>query len=650
VKKFNEIATMRRDLRAIIVEDQPDDLALLLAELERASYAVTYRHVQNERELRAALALDYDIVISDYSLPSFTAHDVVSIVKAVRPEVPCIVISGTITEESAVDVLRAGAADFVVKDRMVRLVPAIDRELRELEERRRLSRNDVALREMRERMQFAMEAVGVGVWESDLRTGRMVWSGVNERLHGLEPGTFGGTFEAWLTTMHADDRPHVLEVIERSAHAQVDSRVEYRTVWPDGSIHWLVGIGRTVLDDAGAAVRAVGVGFDVTAQKTLEDHIRQVQKMESIGSLAAGVAHDFNNLLTVISGECELMAPSVASGSDAAQSLDAIRSAAESATALTRQLLTFSRQQVVVPRLIDLNETLTSFAHVLRRLVEESVSIEFRLTARLDPIRIDPGQLEQIVMNLVANARDAMRGGGRVTIETGQASAGQAMSIPGATLPAGSWVRLSVTDTGTGMSPEVQRRLFDPFFTTKAVGRGTGLGLATVHGIVAQNGGHIFVRSAPGAGATFDIYLPVASGGAEPVAEALGRRTAEAPRGGETILVVDDNNPLRRLTERILTARGYRVLSAATSTQALEISRSHDGEIAIVLTDVVMPEISGPDLVDLIVKQRPAIKVVFMSGYTAEGSRIEAHRFVPKPFTAAQLVEAVSTTLAGRSK
>jgi PAS domain S-box-containing protein len=632
-----------RRLRAIIVEDRPDDLLLLLAALERASYTVTYRHVQSKRELHEALALDWDIVLSDFSLPSMTAHDVLSILKATRPDLPCIVISGTITEDAAVDVLRAGAVDFVVKERMARLVPAIERELRESGERRRLAQSDAALREMRQRMQFAMEAANVGVWESDMVSGRMFWSEVQERLHGLAPGTFAGTFAAFIDTIHPDDRDDVSTAIERSVRERTDSRLEYRSVWPDGSVHWLAGIGRVLHDEAGRAIRAVGVGMDMTERKTLEEHLRQAQKMESIGNLAGGIAHDFNNLLTVISAECELMADTVAPDSAAARSLASVRSAASSATALTRQLLTFSRRQVVVPKLTNLTEAINGFSQVLRRLVEESVRLEFNLVPRLDPVRIDPGQLEQVLLNLVANARDAMPLGGLVTIGTASVCTTEPITVAGILLPEGAWIHLWVTDTGSGITPDVRARLFEPFFTTKGVGVGTGLGLATVHGIVTQGGGHIAVDSKLGAGTTFHIYFPRVQSASAAAAEAVQRPATLD--GSETVLVVEDNNALGRLAVRILGSHGYRVLLASTAQEAMAIAGSHDGPIDLVLTDVVMPGKSGPEVADAILKQRPAADVVFMSGYTSENHRLQGHVFVQKPFTAAQLLEAVRTSL-----
>jgi PAS domain S-box-containing protein len=631
-----------KPLRVLVVEDRDDDLVLLLEELRRSGYQVTHTRVETEAALRLALTTGaWDILLSDFSLPTMTAHHVLAAAKELRPDLPCIVISGTVAEESAVDVLRAGARDFVVKDRMMRLVPAIERELRESSDRSRLKQSEESLRQMRERMQFALETVGVGTWEANLRTGAMSWSDVMERLHGLEPGAFAGTCDAFVALVHRDDQDAARGLVRGAAANAADLRVEYRTCRPDGSTHWMAAIGRTVRDERGPPVRAAGVALDVTAQKQLEDQVRQAQKMESIGNLAGGVAHDFNNLLTVILGECEITAMQQPAGGEVTQSLDAIRGAAISAAALTKQLLTFSRRQVVSPRLFDLNDAIKSFSKILRRLVEESVRLDFQLAPAAQPVRADPAQIEQVLLNLVANARDAMPDGGLVTITTSEVTSNGVP--PPSPLPPGHYVQLSVSDTGTGMSPDVQARLFEPFFTTKPVGSGTGLGLATVHGIVKQSGGHIAVQSTLGKGTTFTVHFPAASRTAEDAASASDG--ANVLDGSETILVVEDNTALRSLTERILRTHGYTVLGAANGTQAKRISEGHDGDIAAVLTDVVMPDHSGPALAESIRSRRPSTKVIYMSGYTAHHDRVAGHAFLQKPFTSKQLLATVRAAL-----
>ena len=635
------------DLRVLIVEDSKTDLLLLLDELERGGYGVDYAHVETLEDLRRALEQEWQLVISDYSLPTMDAHDVLRELTSRNIDTPCIVMSGTVSEEAAVDLLRAGARDFVVKERAFRLLPAIKRELAEAAQRRRQREAERALNETRERMRFALESVGIGTWEADLRTGAMHWSEVMERLHGLQPGSFDGTFEGFIAAIHPDDRDEVKRQIDQVVQDRSDSRLVYRTVWPDGSIHWLVGIGRLRLGPDGTPIGAVGVQMDITEQKLLEEQLRQAQKMESIGSLASGIAHDFNNLLTVIQGYGELAAAAVPPSSPAAESLEAIRAAAVSAAALTRQLLTFSRRQILAPRVLDLNETIAAFGSILRRIVEESVEIVIRPAPALPRVRMDPSQVEQLVLNLVANARDAMPHGGRVTITTFAATLNAGDTSLDPDVRPGEYVALRVSDTGAGMPVEIQRRVFEPFFTTKPRGQGTGLGLATVYGIVKQSGGQITLESEPGVGTTFTIYLPVAP--SEAAAEDDAARSSADLAGNETILLVEDNAPLRRLTARMLERYGYRVLVATSGEHAREVCQRHEGLVAAAVLDVVMPGDGGVAIAEWLAAVRPETRVIFVSGYTGDASgRLEALGSVllQKPFTPEQLARAVRTALA----
>jgi PAS domain S-box-containing protein len=638
-------------LRVLVVEDQENDLLLLLHELDRAGYEVTHRCVDTLAGLRRALAADegWDIVVSDFSLPTMTAHEVLDIVKTEGPDLPCIVVSGTIAEEAAVDLLKAGARDFVVKQRMARLVPAIRRELQEASERRRLLAAEKTLHEMRERMQFAMESVGVGFWEWDMRSGRVVCSDVLERLHGLEPGRLDGTFEAFIATVHPEDRDWLIARTRKEQPASGDSRFEYRCVWPDGTIRWILTISRTLCSDDGAPSRATGVSMDITAQKQLETQFRQAQKMESIGNLAGGIAHDFNNLLTVVTGCCEMAADRVGRDPEVAELLESIRTAAVSASALTHQLLTFSRREVVRPRLLILNDTIQGFRNILRRLIEENIKIEFKLAPAAHQVNIDPGQIEQVLLNLVANARDAMPQGGAVSIATDTVTYGPDDSRRPPEAPPGTYAVLSVRDTGSGMSPEVQSRLFEPFFTTKPVGHGTGLGLATVYGIVKQNGGHISVHSTPGAGTTFSIHLPVAEASAEMQLSGQEKKAIDLS-GNETVLIVEDNAPLRHLATKILQRYGYQVLAAANGEQAQRICTQHPGPIHVIVMDVIMPGDSGPIVAERIRLERPDSKIIFTSGYIGHQPDYRhlfrsGSDFLPKPFDSIQLARAVRDAL-----
>lgn len=641
---------MKRLLRVLIVEDSADDEAMLLEELQRGGFEVVHVRVQTAETMRAALMEQpWDLIMSDYSMPTFTGIGALSVLKETGLDIPLIIASGTIGEETAVEALKAGASDFLVKDRLARLIPAIERETREAEGRRARRAAESSLSQTKERMQFALESAGVGIWESEIASGRTSWSDILEQLHGLPVGAFAGTFDAFIDCIHADDRQRVRNSISESFRNRLDSRLEYRTTWPDGSTHWITGIGRTFYSEAGEPIRAVGVGLDITAQKNLEEQFRQAQKLEAIGGLAAGVAHDFNNLLTIVTGYCELLAIRFAEDAAAIQDLDEIRRAGTSATALTRQLLAFSRRQMVAPRAVDLNSILNDSYKMARRLVEENVQIDLRLADQLMPIHVDPAQIEQVFLNLVINARDAMPDGGVVTIETDNVVVDEPYARTHLEVQPGSYVLLSVSDTGSGMSPEVQSRLFEPFFTTKERGRGTGLGLATVYGIVKQSGGHLWVYSEVGMGTTFKIYWPVAPTTEVP-ATAPARQAPAELQGSETVLVVEDEASLRALTKRMLQRYGYTVLLAANGEEAQRVCTEYQGPIHVVLMDVVMPGKSGRAVGDWIEQCRPETKIIYLSGYT--DNAIAHHgvldpdtTFLPKPFTSDVLLSTIRGVL-----
>jgi PAS domain S-box-containing protein len=404
--------------------------------------------------------------------------------------------------------------------------------------------------------------------------------------------------------------------------------------------------GRGVFDGAGRFEYLFGLGVDVTERRLLEEQFRQAQKMEAVGRLAGGVAHDFNNLLTAILGYCDLALLRIDPADPLRRDVEEIRKAGERAAGLTRQLLAFSRRQVLQPRLVDLNEVVADVQKMLARLVGEDVEIEVRSEPGLGLVRADPGQLQQVIVNLAVNARDAMPEGGRLTLETANVDVDEAHAALHGVRP-GPHVVLSVSDTGHGLDDETREHLFEPFFTTKEPGKGTGLGLATVHGIVTQSGGHIEVLSRPGHGATFLIFLPRAE--APPRAETVCQPIARARGGTETVLVVEDSDEVRRLACEILTKQGYRVLAASGGEAAVEVSRK-DGPIHLLLTDVVMPGMSGRSLAERLCACSPRMKVLFMSGYADrafgdQGGAAPGFALLQKPFHPEDLVRRVRTVL-----
>jgi len=359
-----------------------------------------------------------------------------------------------------------------------------------------------------------------------------------------------------------------------------------------------------------------GIARDVTERRQLENMVRQSQKLEAIGRLSGGLAHDFNNLLCVINGHTELLTEVLQPGDAGMRSVTQIRKAADSAAALTRQLLAFSRRQVFHPQIVDINAIVMETERLLARLIDEHIEFYTALDPALGRVMVDPVQVEQVIINLVLNARDAMPEGGKLTIETSNLDLEEDPESKIPQIPAGKYVLLALTDTGCGMDEETQSRIFEPFYTTKEMGKGTGLGLATVYGIVKQSGGFIWVYSEESRGTTFKVYLPRVD---RPLTDARPGRQLEISRGTETILVVEDAEPLRALTKEFLTASGYTVLEAANGDEAIHIAQSHFGTIDLLLTDVVMPRMGGKPLVEQMGQIRPHTRVLYMSGYPNDG-------------------------------
>ena len=442
--------------------------------------------------------------------------------------------------------------------------------------------------------------------------------------------------------VHPDDRAGLAAVEQRILHGELIRGYENRYRCRDGAYRWFSWNAIPVTEHR----LIYGITRDVTEEKRLEEQFRQAQKMEAVGQLASGVAHDFNNLLTVINGYAEILLGGLSPADPKRDQLTQVLEAGQRANELTSQLLAFSRKAIVEPKVLDVNHVLESSARMLRRLIGEDVRLDTNL-AHVPPIRIDPGQLEQVFMNLAVNARDAMPGGGRLLIATEVVDHPDVLPTASGEVGPGRYVRVSVTDTGGGMPPEVLTRIFEPFFTTKGPGRGTGLGLATVYGIVRQAGGAITVESEPGRGTTFRILLPV-------VTEALtGPKSGVitvAPRGTETVLVAEDENRVRDVAVSMLEMQGYTVLAAESGAEALRVASEHPGPIHVLLTDVVMPDLGGRALAEAVRGRWPGIRVLYMSGYTDDAvirSGVEAARdwFIQKPFTPLSLARRVRELL-----
>ena len=510
-------------------------------------------------------------------------------------------------------------------------------------------RHTEALREKEYWLSESQRASRIGSYATDFAAGVWTSSATLDEIFGIGP-EYIRTVDGWAALVYAEDRQEMMEYFRRDVveHQRPFDR-EYRILRrSDGQIRWVHGRGELIHNAKGDLVTMAGTIQDITERKRLEEQLLQAQKMESVGRLAGGVAHDFNNLLTVINGYCDLMLEGMETTDPLKDQLDEVRGAGQRAAALTQQLLAFSRRQVMRPQVLDLNGFLRETERLLQRLIGEDVRLVTVLDAALGKVKADPGQINQVILNLAVNARDAMPGGGRLTIETANVDIGVEGAAAQAGWRAGRYVRLSVSDTGAGMDAETREHLFEPFFTTKPAGQGTGLGLSSVYGIVQQSNGWISVYSEPGKGTQFHVYLPRLENDGEAAAGPV--ENAAPALGTETILVTEDQDNVRRLVSRMLRGFGYHVLEAANGGEALAVSSSHAEPIHLLITDVVMPEMSGRELGAELMRRRPEMRALYMSGYT--GNVIARHglleedvAFIQKPFTAESLAAKVRDTL-----
>jgi len=506
-----------------------------------------------------------------------------------------------------------------------------------------------ALRASEARLLEAQRVARIGSFEWDVRAETLWLSDEMYRVLGRERGVEEHGFAILLDQIHTEDREGIDAAVNAWGSEQAPSALECRIVRKDGSTCHVRVQPRLERGADGEPERFLGTIQDITEARELEDQLRQAQKLEAVGRLAGGVAHDFNNLLTVITGYGESLLADLEGEPQLAAKEVCL--AAERASALTGQLLAFSRRQLLQPRVLDLNGVVRELEGMLRRLVGDAVECQLSLDPSLGRVMADAGQIERIVLNLSLNARDAMPHGGRLTIQTCELD-----SLPdrvGAAVGSDPvrYVRLSVSDDGCGMDPETRARIFEPFFTTKDAGRGTGLGLSTVYGIVKQSDGEIRVRSAPGRGTTVEVYLPRVEGLEEPAPPGSYEPGAEH-MGDETILVVEDEEPVRRMTCRALERSGYRILEAGDGAEALALARRHQDSLDLVLTDLVMPEMGGVALVERLREERPGIRVLFMSGYAHhpdwEAAALPADAaLLEKAFGPRELTRKVRQTLDG---
>jgi two-component system, cell cycle sensor histidine kinase and response regulator CckA len=501
-----------------------------------------------------------------------------------------------------------------------------------------MARQTDALKLLTRRLTAAQRAAQLGYWEIDCATGTRYWTREMYQLWGIPKGEKPPESAEVIEAVHPDDRERFRGAITGALHDHTPFREQVRIVLPSGEPRIVETQGRVVVDADGAD-KLIGTVQDVTNRVQLEMQLRQSQKMDAIGQLAGGVAHDFNNILTVIEGYANLLTKEQALDDGNREAVQEILDSSQRAAALTRQLLAFSRQQVLQPRLLDMNEAIGGVEKMLRRLIGENIEFVSRLEASLALVMADPGQIEQVLLNLALNSRDAMPHGGVLVVETANVLLDDSHAANHPIQHPGMHVMLSVTDTGSGIEPNVMDRIFEPFFTTKENGKGTGLGLATVHGIVEQSGGHCCVRSQPGRGTTFSVYLPAHTVEAECPRDERARSAPRQPGGSETILFVEDDESLRTMASTILRRFGYTVIEAADGLEALRVCGDSSVSIDILVTDMVMPALDGRNLAMHVQRLRPGLPTLLMSGYTSDRALLQTDgvSFLEKPFTPEEL-------------
>jgi two-component system cell cycle sensor histidine kinase/response regulator CckA len=638
-------------LRILLLEDDPADCMLVRDALEKAGIQpeLTIATTRNDF-VGALMQAKFALILADYSLPGYDGISALAQARELQPDAPFIFVSGTIGEERAVEILKEGAADCVLKSSLNRLGPSVLRAVSEAHERSGRRQAEAALQASEARFRDMAENIGEVFWSSS--ADGLLFHYVSpafKRIWGRPAASLVGNPASWSDSLHAEDKARMLHARQQLAKGAAYD-LEYRILQPDGACRWVGERAYPVMGDRGTVERVVGVARDITERRQLEVQLQQAQKMESIGQLAGGIAHDFGNMLTVINGYSNLLLDNPALPASIAEPLRQIYVAGGRAAALTKQLLIFSRKSQPNLQPVDLNEAVTEAATMLRRMIGENIRLELDLARPLPAVLADSSMLEQVLMNLVVNARDAMPRGGSLVVSTGstETSVDEAAAHPDARPGPHLW--LSVRDTGTGIAPEVLPRIFEPFFTTKPEGKGTGLGLATVFGIAKQHQGWVEVESEVGVGTLFRLSLPLA-----PPSEAAKPPEAhEAGRvkgGQETILLVEDEESVRSYARTVLEMHGYKVLEAGTGVDALETWKWHGERVALLLTDLVLPdEMTGPDLAQKFQAERPALKVVYTSGYNPEAagpiikSRDRFH-FLQKPYQPKTLARLVREAL-----
>jgi len=647
---------MKRKINILILENETADWELMEHEIKNGAIPFESRCVSNREDfLHSVDEFNPDIILGDYNMPQFTGMEAFRLLKESKKDIPFILVTGSLSEEIAVQFVKEGLADYVLKSNIKHLSTSIINVLKKKNSEDEKNRTIENLKQSEERFQAVTRATSDVVWDWDLTTDLLYWNENFTKHFGYGKEECEKDISSWYSRIHPEDSDRVVSDIKKTVKSggQYWSD-EYRFRKSDGSYAYVLDRGYVIHDEKGSPVRMVGAMLDLTQLKSLESQLLQAQRMEAVGLLAGGIAHDFNNLLTAILGYSELLLNSHKKDDPRYGEINEIKNAAERASSLTQQLLAFGRKQILQLKVIDLNSVVNDIYKMIRRLIGEHIEPELKTEPDLWKIKADPVQIEQVIMNLAVNSHDAMPKGGKFIIRTENVNIDKFYSCQNKGLMPGNYVLLSVEDTGTGMSKEVQNRIFEPFYTTKEKGKGTGLGLSTAYGIVKQTGGNIFVYSEVGRGTVFKIYFPSVSPHAEGNLRTEERERYESgpglPEGSETILLVEDDDYVRKLIREMLEAIGYTVFGSKDAEEALHISEQYNGEIHLVFTDVVIPKLSAREMVDKIRNRRKTIGDLYTSGYTdfnvaQRGLIRQGAVFLQKPFTAELLRRKVREAL-----
>jgi two-component system cell cycle sensor histidine kinase/response regulator CckA len=689
--------------RVLVVEDSAMQAKMLRFILEEAGYATDVAP-DGQAALNRVAGQAYDLVVSDIRMPGMDGYELCRRIKTElgKRQLPVMLLTSLGDPMDIVRGLEAGADNYVTKpyepahllarianmleNRRLRsgvrsrrgvnvtflgstltinsdkeqildlLISTFEdaviqnRQLRRREEELEVARAALAryADTLEERLRRVLESVPDVVFSvSPTLTAFHYLSPASVRVLGFSGSQANADPGCWQRAIHAEDRPRVEQLYALAVTAGRGGTVEYRLSHPDGTTRWIEETVVPISDGGGGATRLDGIARDITERKRLEEQLRLSQKMEAIGTLAGGVAHDFNNLLAAIQGSADLMLLDLGPQSRGYEEITDIVRVVERAAALTRQLLAFGRKQLLEPRILDLSAQITETAKMLRRLIGADVDLRLDLTQEPATVMADPGQIEQLAMNLCVNARDAMPDGGELTVQTERVWLDEAFAVVHPWASPGEYVRLTITDTGVGMDAATQQRIFEPFFTTKEAGEGTGLGLAVVYGIVKQHGGLIHVYSEPGQGTAFRVYLPFRTEAAEPAAVPIPQRLA---RGTGTILLAEDDDSLRVTATKLLEHLGYRVIPVANGQEAVDLLTRLGREIDAAILDVVMPGLAGPAVFEQVRHKHPTLRFLFTTGYSPGTSHVAPLKTLPgqvlhKPYGIEALAFAVQRVL-----